>query len=359
MSAAQAQAGKEQAQAYAAQADQIAKQQAIYQEEHAKIDSEHKDLVDAITNQKIDPNRLYNNMGTENKIVAAIAVALGGAGAGLIGQPNTALAVIQKSIDRDIEAQRMELGKKHTLLSENVRRYGDLNTATQMTQLQMNAMTQAKVAQSAARLGSAQAKAQEQFLLGNLGLEADQIKREVALNKTKAKGLGINSNEGGLPIGEEPFALLSDPKYQAKRVIVNNRAYQHTGKEEAAQDFRNVESVAGGITDLVKQLDEIGPSATIPGTAENNKATAIRYQLSTEIPKLKSMQIGAKRVNDTEAERAEHMVSDPRSFSQLMNGGVRNDVFFKTLDDELERARRDNLIGYKGKGQYKSFKKGI
>ena len=116
--------------------------------------------------------------------------------------------------------------------------------------------------------------------------------------------------------------------------------------------FRNVESVAGGVTELVNRLDAMGPDAMIPGSDENNRANAIRAQLSTEIPKLKSMQIGAKRVNEAEADRAEEMISDPTAFRQAMAGGVRNQEFFKTLKGEMERNRKQNLWGYSGTGRF-------
>lgn len=353
---AQSEASKAQAKAYGDQAAALATQQQNYQDQYKQINDEHQELTKAIMNQKIDPMRMMTGW---NRVVSAIAIGLSGIGSGLTGQRNLAMDVIQKDIDRDIESQKMELGKKHTLLSENMRRFGDLNAATQMTQLQLNASTQAQVMQAAAKAQSPQAQANAKMMLGELGLQAAQIKQQMALMGAQAKSYGIGGGgEGGIPVGQEPFQMLSDPKYQEKRVLVNGRAYQHTGKAEDAQNYRNVESVAGGVNDLVHQLDQLGPGALVPGTEANNKAQALRYQLSTEIPKLKSMQIGAKRVNETEAERAEKMISDPTAFRQLVNGGARNDVFFKTLNDELERSRKDNLIGYKGMSQY-NFKPGI
>lgn len=242
---AQAQAGKAQEAAYANQVDQMAKLQASYQQEHAKIDAEHKQLTDAVMNQKIDPNRLFGANGTGNKVLAAISVALGGLGSGLNGQPNAALSVIQKSIDRDIEAQRMELGKKQTLLSENLRRYGDLNTAMQATQLQMNALTQAKVSQAAARSGSAQAQAQAQVLLGDLGLQAAQLKQQAAIRSMAQKGGNI-----------DPSSLVPHivPKEHQKAVFDEIQRAQDTKRmggsilkafDEAAKENTVVKTGAG------------------------------------------------------------------------------------------------------------------
>lgn len=172
-----------QAKIYKEAADQIAQNQKNYQDEHAKLDTEHSQIIKAIMDNKIDPNRYFGNMNTGNKIIAAISIALSGIGSGLTGKPNMAMNVIQNSIDRDIEAQKLELGKKNTLLSENLRRFGDLNTATQMTQLQYNAATQAKIAQAVAQSGTQQARYEGDILLAGLDKQAAQMKQQFTLNR--------------------------------------------------------------------------------------------------------------------------------------------------------------------------------
>ncbi len=102
------------------------------------------------------------------------------------------------------------------------------------------------------------------------------------------------------------------------------------------------------IQEAVRRLDELGPSAAIKGSENYNAAQAIRAGLSTAIAGLKSSEIGSKRINDTESEKALEQIKDPTSFSQLLNGGVRNQEFFKDLARTAESVRNENLIGYKG-----------
>jgi len=77
--------------------------------EESKVKSQQD--IDAaiaeVVNFKIDPKRFYKNTGTA--IASAIAVALGEFGSKLAGGPNTALAIISKAVDRDIDAQKTEL----------------------------------------------------------------------------------------------------------------------------------------------------------------------------------------------------------------------------------------------------------
>lgn len=96
-------------------------EEARQQEEKAQL--EKKQRIDAAESlykqsladlqaQKIDPNRLYNNTSTGDKIVGAIAIALGGISAGMSGRKNAAYEVIENAIDRDIKSQEMEIAKK-------------------------------------------------------------------------------------------------------------------------------------------------------------------------------------------------------------------------------------------------------
>lgn len=75
--------------------------------------------VEAVDNQwmnaKVDGDRLFGDMSTGNRILAAISVALGGIGAAMTGKDNMALKIITDAIDRDIDVQKANIenmGKK-------------------------------------------------------------------------------------------------------------------------------------------------------------------------------------------------------------------------------------------------------
>jgi hypothetical protein len=151
---------KQQAQVYQ---DSVAQQQKITQEYDVKrkaLDDEHKQLFDSVVNGKVDPKHYFGSMSTGNKVLAGISVILSGIGSGMSHQPNLAIQTFDKAIDRDIDAQKAELGKKSTLLSDNLRRYGDLNQAEAATRLQLNTVTQAQIAAVAAKSGSKEVQGQ-------------------------------------------------------------------------------------------------------------------------------------------------------------------------------------------------------
>lgn len=304
MATAQAQASQAQAKVYEDQANQIAQVQKQYQNEHTKIDAEHKQIVDAVMNNKIDPNRFIGSMSTGNKVLAAISVALSGLGSGLTGKENMAMGVIQKSIDRDIEAQRMELGKKQTLLSENVRRYGDLNTATQATMLQMNAMTQAKVSQAAARSGSVQAQAQAKMMLGDLGLQAAALKEQLAQKQVRAAAMS------GSPISHTQ--AMSLPEEDRKRLVKAGDKYVAVPDENRAKKATEMlvdhNAVMSDLDKLISLRSKFG-SETIPSATKaemKTLATSLRLKLK-EQKKLGTLDKGSQEVLD-------QLVADPTSF---------------------------------------------
>ena len=72
-----------------------------------KAQQDIDDAVAEVVSFKIDPRRFYKNTGTA--LASAVAVALGEFGSKLAGGPNTALAIINRAIDQDINAQKTEL----------------------------------------------------------------------------------------------------------------------------------------------------------------------------------------------------------------------------------------------------------
>ena len=79
----------------------------LREESKRKAQKDIDAAVAEVVNFKIDPKRFYKSTGAA--IASAIAVALGEFSSKLGGGPNTALAIINRAIDRDIDAQKTEL----------------------------------------------------------------------------------------------------------------------------------------------------------------------------------------------------------------------------------------------------------
>lgn len=188
--------------------------------------AENDMLHKAILDQKIDPSKLWQSSSTGNKVGAALSIILSGIGAGMQGPGarNMALDVINKSIDRDIEAQKLELGKKQTLFSENLRRVGDANAAAALTKSQLLTSVQAMNNAGVSRMNSSQAAMQGQITNNEIDLKKAGLMNQAAILQM--------AKQGG---GSDPSMFVSHlvPKEHQKAVfdeIQRAQDTKHMGK---------------------------------------------------------------------------------------------------------------------------------
>jgi len=332
---------------------ELKKRQQEYETQKSILEEDHQDLVNKVSAAQIDPNRMWTKMSEGNKALAGIGMALGAFGSALTGQQNTAANIIQKAIDNDIEAQRLNLGKQQNLLTANMQRYRDIGTAEAATRVQMGAMLQGQIQQIASKYGGDQAKLNAQMLTSQIQSQMVPLQQQVLNSMVQSKMYGASGGEGGLPIGQEPLTMLSDPKYRESRVVVNGKAFQANSPGEGEQ-LRSWESVAPSIINDIEALDKIGAGALVPGSAEAQKAQFLVAQLSEKLPMLKSLKIGSKRLGQ-EADEITNVLKDPSRWKSILKSGIKNQLLFKDLKEETEYLRKNHLIGYQGPSRFKSF----
>lgn len=103
-------------------------------------------LDDASQNAAIDPQRYLNNLGVSGKTVSAIGMALSGIGSGLTGQPNLAVELFNKNVERDIAAQKQIFQNK---MAVSAAAQGLLKTSQQAEQISSTAQNMATMSVSA------------------------------------------------------------------------------------------------------------------------------------------------------------------------------------------------------------------
>ena len=102
--------------------DEASAAQIQLQSQHALNDateSASKRVAEAqeLRNEKPDPQHWFKERGTAGSILAAIAMGAGAFGAAITHSPNFAMDIINKSIDRDIDAQTADLDNKWKALN--------------------------------------------------------------------------------------------------------------------------------------------------------------------------------------------------------------------------------------------------
>ena len=157
-----------------------------YQAQFDELENERKSLIKDINEGHVDPSHFMDNMGGGQKIATIIGLIAGGISSGMTGRENLAMKVLDQQIDRDIAAQKAALGKKETLLSANMRQFGNLREAEQMTRVMQADVIANKMQQEAAKSASPQAQARLMQEAGKIHLQYAPIVQKLAANKAIA-----------------------------------------------------------------------------------------------------------------------------------------------------------------------------
>ncbi len=319
-------AAQEQTQALDTYSQSLKEHQTATQQHFEALQREHDSIVQDIQNSHIDPNRMWSNKSSGEKAGAILGMVLGGIGSGLTGQPNAALHVIQTQIDRDIDAQKMDIGKKQSLLSDNYHQTGNLFQAEQLTRLQMSAVLEGQLRASATRVGGAEAQARaeqaiaaaRQSLIGPM-MQAAQFQAMSGMISGGEGGHYVPS-QANRPMPSE-FSLkgVSEMRKDAneRRVHlpdVGAGAYTYAPtKEEAAASNKSFASM----NNLQRQAVKLGNLAQVHGAAIHMPGSSARAEyestassLITELNQLQQL----NRLNENEYKEFGNMIPTEREW---------------------------------------------
>lgn len=149
-----------------AQAQQTALEH--FQAASKQSQDEYDNFVHDIQNSHVDPENYWKD---HSKIATGIGIILGGFNP--TNNPNAAIGFLNHQMDRNLEAQAKDLGRKENLLSANLNHFKNLKDAADMTRLQQEAIV-------THQLEAAAAKAQDPMAKANALAAIGQIKREYA-----------------------------------------------------------------------------------------------------------------------------------------------------------------------------------
>lgn len=216
----------------------------------------YKQALDDLNAQKIEPNRLYANQSTGDKIIAAIGIALGGIASGMTGQKNSALEIIQNAIDRDIEAQKIEVEKKSKNVAVQGSLYNDLVGRLQNEDAARHYMTSLLLQQSSSlidqyktQVSSAQQAATLGKLQGEIMVQKGQAEQKAQedLAKDPAQQQAIRAGVLGNKIDPSNLSKEDRERYVPS---LNSFARDKTQAEV-------IENAKSNYDDAVSLIDQI------------------------------------------------------------------------------------------------------
>lgn len=270
--------------------------------EQRRLDTEaryQKQLDDEINkpiNEEVDPDRWRKSRTGGQTALNIIGLILSGIGSGLAKQENAALAVINRNIDRDIDAQKekianakserqQRMASKFSMLGQMRAKFGDERTAELVTrdrllhshQDELEKLAEkhkqdaigARAAEAAAQIAAQRGEVQQQLRQGNIQVRSTEEQRAaaaanaraVAAERQRLEGLGAVTDRSGKVIGyrdPQTGAIIDKPitsEDVAKLGIEAGKAAHQPGAPQnsaAARDLQANYNALGGFEDGLK-----------------------------------------------------------------------------------------------------------
>lgn len=205
--------------------DYLAKQEIIKQQKLEEyetklntIQEKRQALAKEILEGREDPNRLWHSMDAGRQFGAIAGIMLSGIGSAIAGRggQNAALAIFQKAIDRDIEAQRQDLGRKKSILSDYIAQGVELRDAFKLASAEMKENVALHLSKIAAEVGGPAAKIKADMDAAKLNMAAAKEREDVLSksieNKYKAEGLllDIDYKRNAMDISRRQVAVAEN-----------------------------------------------------------------------------------------------------------------------------------------------------
>jgi hypothetical protein len=357
--------GAEQSEAWKKANENMKVQEERFQTNLAAAQKENNNLYESVRNMKVDPNQFWEDGqpggGVGNKILGAISLIVGGAGAGLTGGPNQALAVIQRRIDQNIDAQKANITKGQNLLSYNLQKTENMIQAELMTRSQILAVVQGQIAEAGARAQGPEAAANAKAAEGQIQMARAGVERQLAAQRAMAQIL-TGSGEGPAQATFEALPPEEQRKLLEQQVMVDEERYavDKNGKpqidERTGQPIvkivaerryaRSPEDAKLARRDLaanrevklkLQKLDDFRRAnplgAILPATRQQAKSLLDDLLLSWN-----QAQEGLMRLNQGEREIIESAIANPSSIWGSATGKVKSS--FDVLRSAIEQKRR-------------------
>lgn len=192
--------------------------QALTAEVAAKRDATRQqidqELAD-VNKTQIDPNRLVSNMSTVQKIIGAIAIGLGGYASVKGGGSNVALDLIQGQINKDIQAQMVNLQNKRegvtqraTMLQQDIANDRNADEARAKATAALYDVAIRQVNAQVKMLGTQTAAAEGQKLAGEL-----QAKRDETIGSMLDRQASLGIQAGQLQLAKQQAGVENALKF--------------------------------------------------------------------------------------------------------------------------------------------------
>lgn len=167
-----------------------ASQQAQMQQSVLEHNAKGAQLYQDVLNSNIDPGKLWASADVGQRIGAGIAMLFGAVGAMANGGKNMVVEQLDRYIDRDVDAQKANLGKKQSLLQNHLQAGRDMLSAQQLAKADLYDGLRAQLERNAASIGGAAAAAKAQVLSGEMAQKAVLLRQNAEMQAMQMRLAG-------------------------------------------------------------------------------------------------------------------------------------------------------------------------
>ena len=156
-----------------------------YAAAYTDLESERQNFMHDIQEGYISPEKYWTGDAQGNGSHSRIATAIGMIIAGFnpTNRPNAAIEMLNKQMEMNLQAQRENLNAKNNLLSANLRQFGNLKDATDMTRVMQADMIHNQLLQAAATAQTPIAKAQAEKAAGELQMKYAPLAQQLTVRR--------------------------------------------------------------------------------------------------------------------------------------------------------------------------------
>ena len=258
--------------------EQQAKQQALaeeYQSHTKSLQQERDSLMKDLNGGHINPNQFWEDKSFMGKLGTAIGLIMGGIGGGLTGQENPAMKFLQAQMDRNINAQRLNLENKHNLLNANRAQFQNERDALDATRIMQNDIVSNQLKLAAAQAAEPKAKAALLMNAGQIDQQSAAMQGQLAARRALMSGAGK-----GLVDPSVMIRMVVPPEHQkdAYKEMAEAQGLVKT-KDNLLSAFDQVEKIntVGGALTSPLQTHKQTRAIIDPLVAQLSKETAGRF----------------------------------------------------------------------------------
>lgn len=247
--------------------------QVAYKQQYDELEKERQAHMSDIQQGYIDPQKYWtgdsNGNGSHSRVASAIGMIL--AGFNPTNKPNAAVDMLKYQMDQNIEAQKQNLGAKQNLLTANLRQFGNLREATDMTRLMQSDIMQNELKTAAAKAASPMAKAAALTAAGQLQMQYAPLQQQMAMRQSMMKLANSGNSDVGATEHMLAYMRMTNPE-MAKEMesrYVPGVGMASVPVTPAVRDqlvsHQKLDSIGNDVLNYAKTHTNL-----VPGTAEYN-----------------------------------------------------------------------------------------